>query len=232
MGGMTRKVQTDVRPDATQGGVAAAPTEAATVASVSSAATLSAEDWARIVEEQQGRVYRLAYRLTGNAADAEDLTHDVFVRIFNSLHTYTQGNFDGWVTRITMNLFRDRWRRKKRILIEPAQDDDLAALGTASPSSEDAWAAASLDVDVRAAVAALPEAYRAAVVLCDLEGMGYEQAAEVLGVKLGTVRSRLHRGRALLRVSLAHREPVSAEQQRARRLLPGLRPSISGAGLA
>ena len=177
--------------------------------------TLTPADWERIVQEQQGRVYRLAYRLTGSQADAEDLTHDVFVRIFKSLHTYTEGNFDGWVTRITMNLFRDRWRRRKRILIEPAQDDDLAALGTSSPSSEDAWAASSLDVDVRAAIAGLPAAYRAAVVLCDLEGMGYEQAAEILDIKLGTVRSRLHRGRALLRVSLAHREPRQSVQRRA-----------------
>ncbi|WP_121192593.1 sigma-70 family RNA polymerase sigma factor [Motilibacter peucedani] len=189
---------------------------------------LTPADWERIVTEQQARVYRLSYRLTGSAADAEDLTHDVFVRIFNSLHTYTEGNFDGWVTRITMNLFRDRWRRRKRILIEPAVDDDLAALGTASPSSEDAWAAASLDVDVRAAIAELPAPYRAAVVLCDLEGMGYEQAAEVLDIKLGTVRSRLHRGRALLRVSLAHREPVSRQRTTPSLSLPALRTGALG----
>ncbi|RZS86788.1 RNA polymerase RpoE-like sigma-24 subunit [Motilibacter rhizosphaerae] len=187
--------------------------------------TASSEDWERIVREQQQRVYRLSYRLTGNAADAEDLTHDVFVRIFRSLDSYTEGNFDGWVTRITMNLFRDRWRRRKRILIEAVADDDLVALGTASPSSEDAWTDSTLDVDVRAALAALPPAYRDAVVLCDVDGMGYEQAAEVLGVKLGTVRSRLHRGRALLRESLAHRQPVRPRQ----RTLPSLRPGALGA---
>ena len=174
---------------------------------------LGPEDWDRIVREQQGRVYRLAFRLTGSAADAEDLTHDVFVRVFRSLHTYTEGNFDAWVSRITVNLFRDRWRRRARIAIDPTEHDDLvsAHAATSHPhTTEDAWAAANLDIDVQAALDALPDAYRAAVVLCDVEGMAYEQVADLLGVRLGTVRSRLHRGRALLRTALAHREPVRA----------------------
>ena len=110
---------------------------------------LGPADWEHIVREQQPRVYRLAYRLTGTASDAEDLTHDVFVRIFRSLHTYTEGNFDGWVTRITMNLFRDRWRRRKRLLIEPTETDELVASSASAPSSEEAWQAAHLDIDVR-----------------------------------------------------------------------------------
>ncbi|NHC13764.1 sigma-70 family RNA polymerase sigma factor [Motilibacter sp. E257] len=190
---------------------------------------LGPADWERIVQEQQPRVYRLAYRLTGTASDAEDLTHDVFVRIFRSLHTYTEGNFDGWVTRITMNLFRDRWRRRKRLLIEPTENDELVASSAAAPSSEEAWQAAHLDVDVRAAIAGLPPAYRAAVVLCDLEGMAYEQVADALGVKLGTVRSRLHRGRALLRVALAHRAPQPSAARRGLAAVERLRPAALGA---
>ena len=203
------------------------PTPATTPETGSGRSAVDAQVWDQIVREQQARVYRLAFRLTGSRVDAEDLTHDVFVRIFRSLDSYTEGNFDGWVTRITMNLFRDRWRRRKRILIEPALDEDLSALATASPSSEDAWAARSLDVDIRDALAALPTAYRDAVVLCDVDGMGYEQAAEVLGIKLGTVRSRLHRGRGLLRESLAHREPAgSTHTLQVPRIRAGALPAV------
>ncbi len=166
-------------------------------------------DWERIVREQQPRVHRLAYRLTGTAVDADDLTHDVFVRIFASLHTYTDGNFDAWVSRITVNLCRDRWRRRARIVIDPVEHDDLVAAQGARPgsSTEDAWEASHLDVDVARALCALPAPYRAAIVLCDVEGMGHAEAADLLGVRQGTVRSRLHRGRAALRESLAHRAP-------------------------
>ena len=71
--------------------------------------------WDEIVEQHSARVYRLAYRLTGNAHDAEDLTQEVFVRVFRSLHTYTPGTFEGWLHRITTNLFLDMVRRKQRI---------------------------------------------------------------------------------------------------------------------
>ena len=167
-------------------------------------------DWERIVREQQPRVRRLALRLTGSPADADDLTHDVFVRVFNSLHTFREGNFDAWVNRVTLNLFRDRWRRRSRILIDPVAPDDLVAAQSAgglSTTTEDAWAAAHLDVDVVRALSALPAPYRAAVVLCDVEGLGHDEAATVLNVRPGTVRSRLHRGRSALRASLAHRAP-------------------------
>src|SRR5829696_7530365 len=71
--------------------------------------------WDQIVEDHSARVFRLAYRLTGNAHDAEDLTQEVFVRVFRSLHTYTPGTFEGWLHRITTNLFLDSARRKSRI---------------------------------------------------------------------------------------------------------------------
>ncbi|WP_208640989.1 sigma-70 family RNA polymerase sigma factor, partial [Streptomyces carpinensis] len=71
--------------------------------------------WEEIVSTHSGRVYRLAYRLTGNQHDAEDLTQEVFVRVFRSLSTYTPGTFEGWLHRITTNLFLDMVRRKQRI---------------------------------------------------------------------------------------------------------------------
>ena len=70
--------------------------------------------WDEVVDQHSARVYRLAYRLTGNPHDAEDLTQEVFVRVFRSLHTYTPGTFEGWLHRITTNLFLDGARRKQR----------------------------------------------------------------------------------------------------------------------
>ncbi len=71
--------------------------------------------WEQVVEDHSDRVYRLAYRLTGDRHDAEDLTQEVFVRVFRSLHTYSPGTFEGWLHRITTNLFLDQARRKQRV---------------------------------------------------------------------------------------------------------------------
>ena len=79
--------------------------------------------WDEVVREHGARVYRLAYRLTGNQQDAEDLTQDVFIRVFKSLDGYTPGTFEGWLHRITTNLFLDRMRRASRIRFEGLPDD-------------------------------------------------------------------------------------------------------------
>ncbi|TWG94142.1 RNA polymerase sigma-29 (SigE) subunit [Nocardioides sp. J9] len=171
--------------------------------------------WERIVEEHSDRVYRLALRLTGNRHDAEDLTQEVFVRVFRSLHTYRPGTFEGWLHRITTNLFLDQARRKQRIRFDALSDERAARLASASPAPELAYADQTFDDDVEAALAALPPDFRAAVVLCDIEGLSYEEIAEILGAKLGTVRSRIHRGRSLLRKALAHRAPAPGRTQHA-----------------
>src|SRR4051794_41546437 len=79
--------------------------------------------WDEIVERHSDRVYRLAYRLTGNRPDAEDLTQEVFVRVFRSLSSYTPGTFEGWLHRITTNLFLDQARRKAKIRFDALADD-------------------------------------------------------------------------------------------------------------
>jgi RNA polymerase sigma factor (sigma-70 family) len=168
----------------------------------------SPPSWADIVETHSARVYRLAYRLTGNQHDAEDLTQDVFVRVFRSLSSYTPGTFEGWLHRITTNLFLDMARRRAKI-----RYDGWA--GTA----EDRWVGTEpnpatylddqlLDEDIQRALDALPPEFRAAVVLCDMEGLSYQEIAATLGVKTGTVRSRIHRGRRQLRAALDHRKPA------------------------
>ncbi len=170
--------------------------------------------WDAIVRDHSARVYRLALHLTGNPHDAEDLTQDVFVRVFNSLSQYKPGTFEGWLHRITTNLFLDRVRRRKRIRFDWMGDDD----GTVATSDsfdrhersgqpEDAFDMGHLEPDILEALAGLPPEYRAAVVLSDIEGLSYEEIAVTLGIKMGTVRSRLSRARARLRETLAHRAP-------------------------
>jgi RNA polymerase sigma factor (sigma-70 family) len=170
--------------------------------------------WEEVVRDHSARVYRLAYRLTGNSHDAEDLTQEVFVRVFRSLATYTPGTFEGWLHRITTNLFLDMARRKQRIRFEGLADDTAARLGGNEPTPAEAFDERHLDDDIQAALKALAPEYRAAVILCDIEGLSYEEIAATLGVKLGTVRSRIHRGRAQLRAALEHRRPRQAPPPR------------------
>ena len=176
-------------------------------AAPSAEAAWTPPSWDEIVREHSTRVYRLAYRLTGNQHDAEDLTQEVFVRVFRSLSSYTPGTFEGWLHRITTNLFLDQARRKQRIRFDGLPDDVGDRLPGKEPGPERAWEHNNLDYDVQHALDALPPDFRAAVVLCDIEGLSYEEIAATLDVKLGTVRSRIHRGRALLRADLAHRRP-------------------------
>jgi RNA polymerase sigma factor (sigma-70 family) len=170
--------------------------------------------WEDIVRMHSARVYRLAYRLTGNQHDAEDLTQEVFVRVFRSLSSYTPGTFEGWLHRITTNLFLDTARRKQRIRFEGLGDDVAQRLAGSELTPAQAFDERHLDSDVQAALKALPPDYRAAVVLCDIEGFSYEEIAATLGVKLGTVRSRIHRGRAQLRAALEHRRRPGGRQVR------------------
>ncbi|MCL2849549.1 MAG: RNA polymerase sigma factor SigE [Micrococcales bacterium] len=165
--------------------------------------------WEQIVTEHSARVFRLAYRLTGNLQDAEDLTQETFLRVFRSLHTYSPGTFEGWLHRITTNLFLDSARRRSKVHFE-LMGDDADGFGAQSPeeSPERRYEHQNLDDDVQRALDALPPAYRAAVVLADIEQLSYEEIAVTLGVKLGTVRSRIHRARAQLRVALEHRRPA------------------------
>ena len=167
----------------------------------------TAPSWDEVVRTHSARVYRLAYRLTGNPHDAEDLTQEVFVRVFRSLASYTPGTFEGWLHRITTNLFLDQVRRKARIRFD-ALPDDAERLPSNDRGPAQVYDDTHFDHDVQAALDALPPDFRAAVVLCDLEGLSYEEIAATLGVKIGTIRSRIHRGRSQLRAALAHRAPT------------------------
>ncbi|WP_205859706.1 RNA polymerase sigma factor SigE [Phycicoccus endophyticus] len=184
--------------------------------------------WEEVVEQHSARVYRLAYRLTGNVHDAEDLTQDVFVRVFRSLHTYQPGTFEGWLHRITTNVFLDRMRRKQRIRFDALSEESAARLPSRDRGPEQTYEDTHLDDDVQRALDALSPDFRAAVVLCDIEGLSYEEVAATLGIKLGTVRSRIHRGRAQLREALAHRAPQPRAENPAVRRGPVVRRPAAG----
>lgn len=189
--------------------------------------------WEEIVSTHSARVYRLAYRLTGNQHDAEDLTQEVFVRVFRSLSTYTPGTFEGWLHRITTNLFLDSVRRKQRIRFDALGEDAADRLPSREPTPQQHFNDTHFDADVQQALDTLAPDFRAAVVLCDIEGLSYEEIATTLGVKLGTVRSRIHRGRSHLRKALRHRSPRVREERREQPLLaavPAARVAEGGVG--
>nr|WP_276770907.1 RNA polymerase sigma factor SigE [Lawsonella clevelandensis] len=175
-------------------------------ASASSAAP-SLELWDDIVRTYADSVYRLAYRLSGNVQDAEDLTQETFIRVFRSLDRYRPGTFEGWLHRITTNLFLDQVRHRSVVRME-ALPEDTERVGSNSAGPAALMDDKLLHPDLQRALDTLSPDYRVAVVLCDIEGLRYEEIADLLGVKIGTVRSRIHRGRAQLRAQLGNVRPV------------------------
>lgn len=188
--------------------------------------------WEEVVQTHSSKVYRLAYRLTGNKHDAEDLTQEVFVRVFRSLANFQPGTLDGWLHRITTNLFLDQARRRSRIRFDGMSEEAESRLPSPGPGPERSFEFNNLDVDIQQALEELPPDFRAAVVLCDLEGLSYDEVAHALGVKLGTVRSRIHRGRTMLKEKLSHRDPTQQRDPNQRRT-PAVSlkiPRVAGAG--
>src|SRR5262249_47027853 len=184
---------------------------ASAAAPLEEAAPWTPPSWDQVVREHSARVYRLAYRLTRHVPDAEDPTHEGVVRVFRSRRPYAPGTLEGWLPRIPTNLSLDRARRRQRIRFEGLGEEAAGRLSGDEPTPAQAFDARHLDGDVQKAIAALAPEYRAAVVLCDIEGLSYEEVADTLGVKLRTVRTRIHPGRAQLRVALDHRRPRHAQ---------------------
>jgi RNA polymerase sigma-70 factor (ECF subfamily) len=154
--------------------------------------------WEDIARNHGRFLYTVAYRLTGNDADAQDLVQEVLLRVRRGLETYRPGSLEGWLSRITTNAFLDEVRRRRRRPTVALPDDPDRVLAGAE-DADAALAATTLPDDVQDAIRALPDDFRAAVVMCDVVGLTYEEIAAELGVPIGTVRSRIHRGRAALR---------------------------------
>ena len=166
--------------------------------------------WSELVQAHADSVYGLAYRLTGNQQDAEDLTQETFMRVFRSLKSYRPGTFEGWLHRITTNLFLDMVRHRQVIRMEALPENYDRVPGTLK-TPEQAVDDAMLDPDLEIALAELQPDYRAVVVLCDVVGLTYEEIANTLGLKMGTVRSRIHRARSSLRATLERLEKERQE---------------------
>ena len=161
-----------------------------------------APTWEEVARTHGRFLYTVAYRLTGNHDDAQDLVQEVLLRVQRGLATYRPGSLEGWLSRITTNAFLDEVRRRRRRPVEALPADPERTL-PAERAADEALDAAVLPDEVQGALARLPDEYRAAVVLCDVVGESYQDISEALGVPVGTVRSRIHRGRALLREELA-----------------------------
>jgi RNA polymerase sigma-70 factor (ECF subfamily) len=179
--------------------------------------------------EHQGALYSAAMRMTRNPADAEDLVQETYLKAFRSFHRFQQGtNLKAWLYRILTNTFINSYRARKRRPQETDIDDveDLylyrrlagAAASSAGRSAEDEVLDRFGDGDVKQALESLPEQFRITVLLVDVEGLSYKEIAEVLGVPIGTVMSRLHRGRRALQKALFH---LGVE----RGLIPASRPA-------
>ncbi len=170
--------------------------------------------FARLAEHYQAACYGLAWRLTGDADNAADATQEALLHAFRAIGTYRGGVFRSWLLRIAANASYDVLRRAQRRPTSPLPDveageAELPDIGTESPafSAERAEMFRALE----AALRRLPEDQRTAIVLCDVYGMDYDEVATATESALGTVKSRLHRGRLRLRELLAeHRELFTA----------------------
>ncbi len=163
----------------------------------------------RLVRRYHKQAYNIAYRMTGNHADAEDLTQDAFVRAFRFFGNYRRDwPFDNWLFKIMSNLFVDDLRRKPKAksqsLDQPVEtgsnrEDLYLEIPDNGSNPERLILSQELDEHIQRALNCLPKDFRLTVILADIEGMSYEEISETMHCSLGTVRSRLHRGRKLLR---------------------------------
>jgi RNA polymerase sigma-70 factor, ECF subfamily len=160
----------------------------------------------RLVEHYQSACYGLAWRLLGNADQAADATQDAFVHAFNAIGRYRGGQFRSWLLRITANASYDILRRQQRRPTTTLPDPEEGAAELPDHNSPSPVASAERSELYRALDAALqrlPEDQRVAIVLCDVYGMDYNQVAAATDSALGTIKSRIHRGRLRLRELMA-----------------------------
>jgi RNA polymerase sigma-70 factor (ECF subfamily) len=165
--------------------------------------------WAELVRTHHRRVYGLCYRFTNNSADAEDLTQDVFLKIYSNLASFdtTRGSLQVWITTMTRNLLVDNFRRTRNQRATDSLDagwdeiDELRPidrLTAGGPSPHEKAAQKELAKMVQGALAKVSVELREAVILRDLQDMDYKEIAQVLEIPEGTVKSRISRGRAEL----------------------------------
>ena len=160
----------------------------------------SADAFAALFRRRHGVVYRFALHMTGSPSIAEDVTQEVFLALMRDASRYEPGRSTvaAWLCGIARNHARRRFDRDRGMVALAADDDDVREVAAPEPGVLDELTRLEGIERLRRAILTLPVPYREAVVLCDLQELSYADAAEALGCAIGTVRSRLHRGRALL----------------------------------
>ena len=158
----------------------------------------------RAMQQYGKATYNFAYRLTGNEADARDLAQDAFIRVYRAWRSFQPGtSFLSWVYRIVTNLHRDELRRRKGRFYEELPEDnvpqDFGGQRPLAVTPIDDYVERQLGAPLSRALGQLSTEQRQVVILADIEEYSYQEIAEIMGCSIGTVRSRLHRARALLR---------------------------------
>lgn len=175
-------------------------------------------EFEELVRRHHAAAFNVAYRMTGNRHDAEDLTQETFLRAFRFFGNYRRElPFESWLYKIMSNLWIDTLRRKPKHGLPVSLDQPMGDSGQAldlpddKPSPEEDLLIHTLDSRLQDALNALPAAFRMAVILADIEGMSYEEVAEAMRCSIGTVRSRIHRGRRAVRQKLGSLQMFAGE---------------------
>ncbi len=192
-----------------------------------------------LMRRTKRQAFNIAYRMTGNRDDAEDLTQEACLRAFRSFSTYNRKlPFEGWFFRILTNLFIDLMRRRPKqkplSLDQPVGDEDsddrmVLQIPDSLSDPERNLMDKVLDERLHRALLELPEMFRTAVLLCDVDGKSYDEIATLMNSSVGTVRSRIHRGRTILRKQLSDRGVEEGRERRSRR---GVNTSLQPAAQA
>ncbi|MBO7394120.1 MAG: sigma-70 family RNA polymerase sigma factor [Abditibacteriota bacterium] len=172
------------------------------------------DEFDELVRRHHKQAYNVAYRIAGNHADAEDLVQEAFMRAYRFFGQYKREMpFESWLYKIMSNAFIDMLRKRPKVQIrsldKPVETDDGEAsfeVPDKGPTPEEQTMANETQSEIKKALDELPEMFRMAVIYADIEGLSYEEIAEVMNCNIGTVRSRIHRGRKLLKDKLTGRE--------------------------
>jgi RNA polymerase sigma-70 factor (ECF subfamily) len=166
--------------------------------------------WEELARSQHRRIYGICYRFIGSASEAEDLTQDVFIKVFRNLDSFdpAKGGFNTWLTTLTRNMLVDNYRRARMDRVTDSLDEPMGGeedgsskldrLADTGRNQEQQYAGMELRAQIQEALKQVSPELREAVILRDLEDMDYKDIAEVLGVPQGTVKSRISRGRSEL----------------------------------
>jgi RNA polymerase sigma-70 factor (ECF subfamily) len=171
------------------------------------------DDFADLAMEYMPQLYSSALRMTRNSSDAEDLVQETYLKAYRSFHTFTEGtNLRAWLFRILTNTYINKYRAQQRRPVETDLDDvedfylyrRLSHVETAlsGRSAEDQLLEGFTDDEVKDALEELPENFRLPVLLADVQGFAYKEIADILDIPVGTVMSRLHRGRKAMQKRL------------------------------